>query len=42
MLEGNLVCAYVLWFCINKSIKENKLYITLFLVEYPSVKLNAH
>lgn len=30
MLEGNLVCAYVLWFCINKSIKENKLYICYF------------
>lgn len=30
MLEGNLVCAYVMWVCINKSIKENKLYIRYF------------
>ena len=30
MLEGNLVCAYVMWFCINKSIKEYKLYMCYF------------
>lgn len=32
----------VMWFCINKSIKEESYTCVLFLGEYALVKLNAH